>query len=237
MFELILKITLAHLLGDFVFQTNKMVQDIQDKKFRSLYLYAHIVIHLLLILIATGFDKKYIIASIILALSHFAIDVITKVFLKNSISTISNFLLDQFLHVIAIAVFIKHFYNYNIDLNQIFSNQNYLLVIALISLTYVSSILIKKIIEIFNYPLPNGGLKNAGKYIGMLERLFVFGFIVTSFWEGIGFLLAAKSIFRFGDLKENKDIKLTEYILIGTLLSFGVAILIGLLYLKIKVIL
>lgn len=231
MFELILKITLVHLLGDFVFQTNKMVQDIQHKKFRSLYLYVHIVIHLLLILIVTGFDKKYIIASIILALSHFAIDVITKIFLKNSIS---NFLSDQFLHIVSIAVFIRYFYTYSIDLNLIFSKQHYLLMIAFIGLTYVSAIFIKKIIEIFNYPLPNGGLKNAGKYIGMLERLFVFGFIVTSFWEGIGFLLAAKSIFRFGDLKENKDIKLTEYILIGTLLSFGIAMLIGILYLKLN---
>ncbi|MES2418951.1 MAG: DUF3307 domain-containing protein, partial [Bacteroidota bacterium] len=31
-----------------------------------------------------------------------------------------------------------------------------------------------------------------------------------------------------GDLKEAHDIKLTEYVLIGTLLSFGVALLIAL---------
>ena len=35
-----------------------------------------------------------------------------------------------------------------------------------------------------------------------------------------------------GDLKESKDRKLTEYILIGTLLSFGIAILTAILYLK-----
>jgi len=49
-------------------------------------------------------------------------------------------------------------------------------------------------------------------------------------WQAIGFLIAAKSVFRFGDLSRAKDRKLTEYILIGTLLSFGFAILIGLLY-------
>jgi hypothetical protein len=38
-------------------------------------------------------------------------------------------------------------------------------------------------------------------------------------------LIAAKSVFRFGDLKESKDRKLTEYILIGTLLSFAMAII------------
>jgi hypothetical protein len=46
------------------------------------------------------------------------------------------------------------------------------------------------------------------------------------------FLLAAKSIFRFGDLKKVKDRKLTEYVLIGTLLSFGIAILVGLIALQ-----
>jgi hypothetical protein len=48
-------------------------------------------------------------------------------------------------------------------------------------------------------------------------------------WEAIGFLIAAKSVFRFGDLKDSRNRKLTEYILIGTLLSFGIAIVTGIL--------
>ena len=63
----------------------------------------------------------------------------------------------------------------------------------------------------------------------MLERLFVFSFVILGKWEAIGFLLAAKSVFRFGDLRKAKDRKLTEYILIGTLLSFGISIGVGLL--------
>jgi hypothetical protein len=68
----------------------------------------------------------------------------------------------------------------------------------------------------------------------MLERIFVFTFIVTGNWNAIGFLLAAKSVFRFGDLKESKDRKLTEYVLIGALLSFGIAFGVGLLYMNIN---
>ncbi len=74
-------------------------------------------------------------------------------------------------------------------------------------------------------------LRNAEKYIGILERLFVFAFVTTGNWQAIGFLLAAKSVFRFGDLRESKDRKLTEYMLIGTLLSFGVALAMGLIVL------
>src|SRR5690606_965836 len=75
-------------------------------------------------------------------------------------------------------------------------------------------------------------LIKAGRFIGVLERIFVFLFVIIDHWEAIGFLLAAKSIFRFGDLRQGKDRKLTEYVLIGTLLSFGISILIGLAYLR-----
>lgn len=70
-------------------------------------------------------------------------------------------------------------------------------------------------------------LPNAGKWIGYLERILILTFILTGNAEGIGFLLAAKSVFRFGELSKAQDIKTTEYVLIGTLASFTVAILVG----------
>lgn len=80
-------------------------------------------------------------------------------------------------------------------------------------------------------PTDHKSLPNAGKYIGIIERLFVLIFIILGRWEGIGLLITAKSVFRFNDLKESNSRKLTEYILIGTLLSFGLAIVTGLIYL------
>lgn len=234
MLELILKISLAHLLGDFVFQSNKMVRNIDTYRLRSSSLYLHVFIHFVLLLIVTSFEKKYLFPVFLLALSHLFIDIFTKIFFKNSVKNIRNLILDQMLHGLTIAAFVYYFHPFSIDYTLLFHNQSYLLVIALISITYVSAIIIKKIMESFQYTLPKDGLHDAGKYIGMLERLFIFVFIVTSFWEGIGFLLAAKSIFRFGDLKENKEIRLTEYILIGTLLSFGLAMVIGMLYVFLK---
>jgi len=108
-----------------------------------------------------------------------------------------------------------------------------LLLLAFLLLTKVSSIIIKQFITQWQPENKNendASLAKAGRYIGILERLFVFVFVVTNHWEAIGFLIAAKSVFRFGDLTSSKDRKLTEYILIGTLLSFGLAILIGILY-------
>ncbi len=65
------------------------------------------------------------------------------------------------------------------------------------------------------------GLGGGGKWIGQLERALIFVFIIIDHPAGIGFLVAAKSILRF---EEAKNQKLAEYVLIGTLLSFALAI-------------
>ena len=232
MYPLIIKIVIAHILGDFVLQSNKMVYDINSKKLKSKYLYLHTLIHFALIITFTGFKKEFIIPALFLSLVHLIIDIVTKIYLTNKISSILNLIIDQSLHFISISLFIYYYHPYTIDFNIIISQKNQILFLSIICLTFVTSIVIKKIVELFNYKINSSGLKDAGKYIGMLERLFVFLFVITNFWEGIGFLLAAKSIFRFGDLKDNNDVKLTEYILIGTLLSFGLAIVTAKIYLK-----
>lgn len=57
------------------------------------------------------------------------------------------------------------------------------------------------------------------------------GLFSISFWivgtAYIAVLLAAKSVFRFGELSKARDIKITEYVLIGTFASFTIAILVG----------
>lgn len=139
-------------------------------------------------------------------------------------------MVDQALHVL-VLIGIAYLYTHEsfefIPLDHSF----WLLLTGVIFLTKPTSIIIKNAISIWtpeNKNSQDDSLSNAGNYIGILERLFVFSFILTGHFEAIGFLLAAKSIFRFGDLKEAKDRKLTEYVLIGTLLSFGIALLAGL---------
>jgi len=45
--------------------------------------------------------------------------------------------------------------------------------------------------------------------------------------NGIGFLIAAKSILRFGEIKDASQRKVAEYIIIGTFVSFAWALLIS----------
>lgn len=73
------------------------------------------------------------------------------------------------------------------------------------------------------------GLRDAGRYIGMLERVLILTFIFMNQFSATGFLIAAKSVLRFGDIRDNSNRKGAEYILIGTMISFTVAIFTGLL--------
>ena len=103
---------------------------------------------------------------------------------------------------------------------------------AFVFVTYPVAIIMNVLLQPMSdqIQLDHKSLPNAGKYIGMIERVFVLIFILLGRWEAIGLLITAKSVFRFNDLKESNNRKLTEYILIGTLLSFGFSIVTGLIY-------
>lgn len=223
-----IKLLLAHLLGDFILQPNSWITDKENKRHKSIYLYLHTLIHGVLAIIFIR-ELAFITFAIVLALSHGIID-----FLKLHYQKANNkrtwFIVDQLLHIGILILIVMWYENQVLDFN-FFGNQFWIFITGLVLLSKPASVLIKNIISIWT-PESNkedSSLANAGNYIGILERLFVFTFILTGHFEAIGFLLAAKSIFRFGDLKEAKDRKLTEYVLIGTLLSFGIALVIGLL--------
>ncbi|SPH17424.1 hypothetical protein DEA8626_00942 [Defluviimonas aquaemixtae] len=63
------------------------------------------------------------------------------------------------------------------------------------------------------------GLTNGGKLIGILERGLIYLLVMVGQPAGIGFLIAAKSVLRFETT--SKDQRAGEYVIIGTLASFG----------------
>ena len=69
------------------------------------------------------------------------------------------------------------------------------------------------------------GLPRGGQTIGHLERLLIFVLTLTGQPAAIGFLVAAKSILRFGTVHEDR--RASEYVIIGTLASFGWAIVVA----------
>jgi len=226
-----IQLILAHLLGDFILQPNSWVSQKESKKLKSKYLYFHILIHLVLSFIIL-WDLQLWWVAVLVGISHFLIDVT-----KLSFQTIKNkkawFFIDQILHVIVIAGISFYFNEFNFDF---FKDQNFVkILMAALFLTAPASVFIKTLLSSWTPVAETVGniqtesLSSAGKYIGILERLLVFTFILVNHWEGVGFMIAAKSVFRFSDLAQAKQRKLTEYVLIGTLLSFGMAVMTGIL--------
>lgn len=234
MILLTLKLLLAHFIGDFMLQPSHWVDDKLEKKWKSKYLYWHIGVHLFVLLVLLQFQHIGMVAIIII--THYLID-LGKLSFTNEKNYRWLFVLDQVLHLLVITGVIYLLTPFHLDFQYLFIEKNLLLITFLVFVTYVSGILMRMLLAPYiaeilkaDDPAEGGSLKNAGKYIGMLERLFVFGFILTDQWAAIGLLITAKSVFRFGDLNKGKNRKLTEYVLIGTLLSFGLAILSGVAY-------
>lgn len=230
MITVFIKILLAHLIGDFLLQPTKWVIHKEANKIASKYLYFHVLLHFVVTMVLV-WDLQFWKMALLITALHYAIDVAkiyaTPLFKNTSIP----FFIDQALHLIVLycVAYYGNIMEHSIDLvNQI----DWALVTAIVFVSFPTAILMGKLLEAMSkqIELDHKSLPNAGKYIGIIERLFVLAFIILGKWEGIGLLIAAKSVFRFNDLKESNSRKLTEYILIGTLLSFGIAIITGIVY-------
>jgi len=223
---------LAHLLGDFLLQPNSWVADKEQKKGKSKFLYFHVLIHIALVFIFLWNIQLWWIV-LIIGITHFLIDW-AKLQFQTPKAKRTWFFVDQLLHIVVIVLLSVFYYPY-LKWEDLFNHDNLKIITAVVFLTVPSSIIIKTLISIWtpvtveHSKIQTESLVNAGKYIGILERLLVFVFIIVNHWEGVGFMIAAKSVFRFSDLAEAKQRKLTEYVLIGTLLSFGIAVLTGIL--------
>ena len=232
---LLIKLILAHLIGDFLLQPTPWIKDKERRKITSPKLYLHVLIHGGLVVLLLWDLSAWPIV-VLIAVAHWAIDLI-KLYAQKPKTRTPWFIGDQLLHLLSIVLIWLLFTEVILDWKVLFQDPKILAAITLVLfLTQPTSIILANVLKKWSEDIPSQSdqsLQNAGKYIGILERLFVFIFIVTNHWEAVGFLIAAKSVFRFGDLRKSKERKLTEYILIGTLLSFGIALVCGLIFLLI----
>ncbi|TNE28137.1 MAG: DUF3307 domain-containing protein [Bacteroidetes bacterium] len=229
---IVLQLVLAHLLGDFILQPTQWVEKRRKKGKGLVFRVYHVLVHMSLVALLTGFSVDTLWMIPVIGVSHFGIDFLKDRFYSKK-RAVALFLLDQLAHLMVIAAVVwGHGVNFShVELSW---ESIYALAIGLLLATYVSSVLIRMVLNSVLNELTDSkmdeSMRKAGLIIGMLERVFVFAFVVLNYWQGIGFLLAAKSIFRFGDLSQKDHRIKTEYVLIGTLLSFGLAMLSGGLY-------
>lgn len=227
--SLLIRLIIAHLLTDFIFQSDSWVNQRFKEGWHSKHLYLHGAIAGFFAYLASGLWGSIWIL-IIVAITHILIDGIKTKFKNN----IRSFLIDQLAHfVILLFIWIVIINPKTEDmdaLRQILlpGIKIWVIIAVYLIILWPSSKLISKITENWREDIENRdhmdeSLEKAGKWIGWLERFLILTFVLLKQYEAIGLLVAAKSIFRFSETR-----KVGEYVLIGTLLSFAIAILVGL---------
>lgn len=230
--SILLRLLLAHIIADFFLQTKWMVEGKENGGKRSMrMLTLHSIIHSLMAYLIVGDWSLWYIA-IVIFVTHFIIDWCKIQFRGKSVSA---FLIDQLSHVAVILVLWMTIIPSNVSdiikqVQEIFPDNIWMIVVAYAMMLRPSAILMSLLLKRWQLSsMANSSLPEAGKWIGYLERILILTFVITGNMEGVGFLLAAKSVFRFGDLNKAKDIKTTEYVMLGTMTSFAIAIIVGLL--------
>lgn len=227
--KIIVPLVAAHFLSDFVLQTDS---DVKQKNKVKVFI-KHIFFVTGVSYLFLGLFDNYLIPIVIL-ITHSSIDLIK---LKIKKDNIWIFLSDQLAHLLAI-IFISINANFFLDnaVNffwEINLGDNYYLVLLLITsviiVTKFNGIVIGYLIKalqvkIFKIDANSDSLPQTGRIIGYLERFIILISVLMNVPAIIGFLITAKSILRYAEIKSENDKLFVEYILIGTLLSFALGI-------------
>jgi hypothetical protein len=230
MIETLIALLFAHILADFLLQTGWMV----THKKNPLVLLLHVTIVAVLSYAALGFIGHWVVLA--LAASHLFLDAVKTYWPDTGWRA---FLLDQALHGAAILVVATQFPAlYSTGIWQDYGllgtppawlstlPESWVPALPLMMLLSGGLLLATRaggyFIGLFMKPLSVDapeGLPKAGAIIGNLERALAYLFILSGQPQNIGFLLAAKSVLRFSSAKEDRGV--SEYVIIGTLMSFG----------------
>ncbi len=217
MIETFIALLLGHVLGDFVVQTRAMVEN----KTRARMFLLHGVMVLIMTMAATGQIARWELLA--LAAAHMAIDAVKTYLAPHNIAA---FLADQGAHLItliATATLVPDLWATGlwVALPDAFIALMALLTGAIIA-TRAGGFAVGLLMAPMAEQIDANGLPSGGKLIGLLERGLIYVMILAGQPAGIGFLIAAKSVLRF---EATSDEKKAEYVIIGTLASFGWAMI------------
>ena len=214
MYETFAALLLAHVLADFVLQTNAMVAD----KRRPATLLAHGAVVLVTAGAATGTVSPWLLA---LTAAHLAIDAVKTLSGRRGIWP---FVLDQAAHLatlLVLAVWQPGLFAQGVWAGLPLVPGWMALAAGAVLATRAGGFAVGLLMEPWTAAAPPG-LPGGGRTIGNLERGLIFLLILTGQAQSIGFLIAAKSVLRFGSISNEKEV--SEYVIIGTLASFTWAI-------------
>lgn len=234
---LLLKLVVAHLLGDFPLQRAGWA----TRKREPAVMARHLAIHAMLLAVVvgtTGSSPRLWLSAIGLVAAHGAIDWFLG---GEGEKTPMRLAVDQALHGLSIAVCFTimsptEAWYWTLRLSEHLSQSTpWTLAAGLLLAVWVGRYLIGSWIDrVARQPggqteLLDQGLKDAGARIGMLERGLIFLALVARMEALAGFVIGVKALLRLPEATHSERRALAEYFLLGTLASVAWAVLIALL--------
>jgi|LSQX01.1.fsa_nt_gb hypothetical protein len=220
---------LIHILGDYYFQGSRLAEG-KTARFGALIIHSFIYLAVALIFcIFVGIPSlpmQWIMAGLMLALSHFIIDSVKFAFFRKSKRMREIYIIDQLLHIFALIVIGMvfgediHTSGDTILYQEIFGTPLLKLlswVLAMLIIWKPVNITIKNLTSPYRPKETELSLGSSGAFIGGLERSLILLFLSLEQYSAIGLVLTAKSIARYSKIQEDKTF--AEYYLLGTLLS------------------
>jgi hypothetical protein len=234
---LLLKLALAHLAGDFLFQSSRVA----FAKHRARVLATHLGLHALL-LAGVAFTEppaaRLAWGLVLLLLAHGLIDAWTSRWARRDLGALGA---DQGLHALALfgAVWIARPDQWRGLVDAMGAApadaRAWILAAGVVTALWAGAVVVGRIVAPFAAAVtPRGeearpGLARAGWTIGVLERALVLLAILLRIEALVGFVIAAKAILRLPEARDPEHRALAEYYLVGSLASISWAVLIGLL--------
>jgi len=180
-----------------------------------------------------GLNRGVIAGIVALGLVHAAIDYVKT---RRRRDTWVAFATDQVLHAVAVVAVAVGLGLSRAEIARAAGSivqepRMYLYLCAYVGVVFGGGYFVQKVTQPFLELLRadlKPGLPNAGRYIGWLERFLILTFVLAEQETAIGFLLGAKAIVRYPEIKEDSKGHFAEYFLIGTLTSVGLALFAGL---------
>lgn len=245
-YQVFLTLLLAHVLGDFPFQSGRMVRG--KIAYQAGAFLRHSMIHLLLaaaaLLVFTPLllhQPATAMALAVLVGGHLALDLAKSAVIRRNpdLDGALLYIADQLLHVAIVALAaalavqalppvaeVLGFWNQVRDTVLVYG-------VVVVATVFPAGYLIRYLLQPLSRQLAASreyqqtqhfdsleGLSNAGLYLGWLERgLLVIAFAMGSF-TAVGLIIGAKSVARFPEFKSRA---FAEYFLIGTLISVAIA--------------
>jgi Protein of unknown function (DUF3307) len=246
----ILALYAAHLLVDFPLQTTAMADEKQNGRWPA-YLKHGAILYAIGCVVPAIFISGLIVSLrlyevvFVLTMAHLVIDWIKSVVTGRRRQNDSSllFILDQLAHFVTVLIAAR-FLVESPSLGEVVSkiailrhmqNRFLLLSVIYIGVVFAGGYLIRSLTKSLAPDKHEVGesiqrLRNAGLYIGWLERFLVLTAVLLRSPATLGLILTAKAIARYPEFKSER---FAEYFLIGTLLSLSIAILGGIALLKV----